>query len=59
VSEIPDGRVVDGFAGECRRQSRLAAEADAADPELAAFLDGALADLAAPAGGSDDVAEHS
>ena len=37
-----------GFAEECRRQSQLVAEADAADPELNAFLDAALADLDDP-----------
>ena len=42
----PDSRQP-GFAEECRRQSRLVAEADAADPSLAAFLDEALADVAA------------
>ncbi|MGC3874898.1 antitoxin MazE-like protein [Halomonas sp. GXIMD04776] len=31
-----------GFAEECRRQSRLAAEADKQDPTLDAFLDAAL-----------------
>ena len=35
-----------GFAEECRRQSRLVAAADAADADLRAFLDDALADLA-------------
>ena len=30
-----------GFAEECRRQSCLAAQADAADPELQAFLEAA------------------
>ena len=34
-----------GFAEECRRQSRLAAEADRKDPGLEKFLDAALADL--------------
>jgi hypothetical protein len=34
-----------GFAEECRRQSRLAAAADAADADLDAFLDAALDDL--------------
>ena len=34
-----------GFAEECRRQSLLVAEADAADPDLDAFLEAALADL--------------
>ena len=40
---VPDTRRPD-FAAECQRQSRLAAEADAADPDLMAFLDSALAD---------------
>ncbi|QDZ09443.1 antitoxin MazE family protein [Devosia ginsengisoli] len=35
-----------GFAEEARRQSLLAAEADARDPELQSFLDAALLDLA-------------
>ena len=39
-----------GFAEECRRQSLLVAEADAADDALNAFLDAALIDL-------DDAAE--
>jgi hypothetical protein len=34
-----------GFAGECRRQSLLVAAADAADHDLQAFMDAALADL--------------
>jgi len=34
-----------GFAQECRRQFRLAAEADWADADLGAFLDAALADV--------------
>ena len=34
-----------GFAAECRRQSELATEADRKDPDLAAFLDAALADI--------------
>ena len=41
---VPDTRRP-GFAEECRRQSRLAAAADAADAELDAFLDAALTDL--------------
>jgi hypothetical protein len=44
---IPDTRRP-GFAEECRRQSRLVAAADAADADLNAFLDEALADLADP-----------
>ncbi len=41
---VPDTRRP-GFAEECRRQSRLAAASDLGDPDLAAFLDGALADV--------------
>ena len=41
---IPDTRRP-GFAEECRRQSRVVAAADAADLDLGAFLDAALADL--------------
>lgn len=41
---VPDTRRP-GFAEECRRQSRLAAAADAGDVELNAFLDAALSDL--------------
>jgi hypothetical protein len=41
---VPDTRRP-GFAEECRRQSRAAAEADAADSGLNAFLDAALDDL--------------
>ncbi|WP_313901919.1 antitoxin MazE-like protein [Methylobacterium sp. J-030] len=37
-----------GFAAECRRQSLLVAQADAADAALDAFLDAALADLDEP-----------
>ena len=37
-----------GFAAECRRQSLLVAQADAADDALDAFLDAALADLDEP-----------
>lgn len=33
------------FADECRRQSRVVAQADAADVELLDFLDEALADV--------------
>ena len=36
-----------GFIEECRRQSRLVAEADLKDPELLEFLDAAWEDLAA------------
>jgi hypothetical protein len=41
---VPDTRRP-GFAEECRRQSRVVAAADAADPDLDIFLDAALADL--------------
>jgi hypothetical protein len=41
---VPDTRRP-GFAEECRRQSRLAAIADAADPDLLAFMDTALDDM--------------
>ena len=35
----------DGFAEECRRQTRLAAAADLADTDLAAFLGAAFDDI--------------
>ena len=41
---VPDTRRP-GFADECRRQSRVVAAADAADPGLGAFLDAAFRDL--------------
>jgi len=41
---VPDTRSP-GFAQECRRQSRLAAHADAADVELQRLMDDALADV--------------
>jgi len=41
---VPDTRRP-GFAEECRRQSQLVAAADAADHDLDAFMDAALADL--------------
>ncbi len=41
---VPDTRRP-GFAEECRRQSRLATEADKADAELLQFMDEALADV--------------
>ncbi|MCC2608742.1 MULTISPECIES: antitoxin MazE family protein [Rhizobium/Agrobacterium group] len=44
---VPDTRRP-GFAEECRRQSRVVAAADAADPDLLNFLDEALADLGEP-----------
>jgi hypothetical protein len=40
---IPDTRRP-GFAEECRRQSLLAAQADACDHELSDFLEAAAAD---------------
>ena len=40
---VPDTRRPD-FAAECRRQSRLAAQADMADEDLLDFMDDALAD---------------
>jgi Protein of unknown function (DUF3018) len=41
---VPDTRRP-GFAEECRRQSLLVAKADAADPDMLAFMDAALVDL--------------
>lgn len=41
---VPDTRRP-GFAEECRRQSRLVAEADRANSDLAAFIDAALTDI--------------
>jgi hypothetical protein len=41
---VPDTRKA-GFADECRRQSRLVAEADARDAALAQNMDAALSDL--------------
>ena len=41
---VPDTRRR-GFAEECRRQSRLVAEADVADADLGEFLNAALADV--------------
>ena len=41
---VPDTRRAN-FADECRRQSRLAAEADKADTDMQHFMDEALADL--------------
>ena len=41
---VPDTRRA-GFAEECRRQSQLAAEADAADSEMQHWMDEALTDL--------------
>lgn len=41
---VPDTRR-EGFAAECRRQSQLVRQADAADAELMDFMDDALADV--------------
>lgn len=41
---VPDTRRP-GFAAECKRQSDLASQADAADTELLGFMDAALSDL--------------
>lgn len=41
---VPDTRGP-GFAQECRRQSQLAAQADAADHELQQLMEDALADV--------------
>lgn len=41
---VPDTRRP-GFAEECRRQSLLAAKADAADTDMQQFMDDALADI--------------
>jgi len=41
---VPDTRRPN-FAEECRRQSRLAAEADKADTDIQHFMDEALVDL--------------
>ena len=41
---VPDTRRPD-FVEECRRQSRLAAQADLADTDLLRFMDAALADV--------------
>jgi hypothetical protein len=41
---VPDTRRPD-FAEECRRQSRLAAQADIADTDMQRFMDEALADV--------------
>lgn len=41
---VPDTRKR-GFAAECRRQSRLASNADRRDDELLRFMDAALDDL--------------
>ena len=41
---VPDTRRP-GFAEECRRQSRLAAQADMADTDMQHFMDEALAEI--------------
>jgi hypothetical protein len=41
---VPDTRKP-GFTEECRRQSRLAAQADMADTDMQHFMDEALADV--------------
>jgi hypothetical protein len=41
---VPDTRRP-GFAEECRRQSRLAAQADISDTDMQRFMDKALADV--------------
>lgn len=41
---VPDSRRP-GFAEECRRQAKLAANADKVDPDLDAFLEAALSEL--------------
>jgi len=41
---VPDTRRPD-FAEECRRQSRLVAQADQGDTDLIDFMDAALADV--------------
>jgi hypothetical protein len=41
---VPDTRRP-GFEAECRRQSRLAAQADRHDADLQGFMDDALADV--------------
>ena len=41
---VPDTRRPD-FAQECRRQSRLVAQADSADPDLSHLMDEALTDV--------------
>ena len=41
---VPDTRQP-GFAAECKRQSNLASQADAADIDMLDFVDQALSDL--------------
>ncbi|MCJ2088791.1 antitoxin MazE family protein [Methylobacterium sp. E-005] len=48
VTWDPEDTSQPGFVAECRRQSLLVAQADAADEALGAFLDAALADLDEP-----------
>ena len=49
---VPDTRRP-GFAAEAERQAKLVAEADARDPDLARFMDAALADLLADLDGRE------
>ena len=41
---VPDTRQP-GFAQECRRQSQIASQVDAADADMERFMDAALADV--------------
>ena len=41
---VPDTRRPD-FAAECKRQSKLASEADQADAEMLEFMDAVLSDV--------------
>lgn len=41
---VPDTRQPD-FAAECKRQSKLVSQADAADVDMLAFMDKALSDV--------------
>ena len=41
---VPDTRRP-GFAAECKRQSKLASEADQADAEMLEFMDAVLSDV--------------
>ncbi|MBI5908047.1 MAG: antitoxin MazE family protein [Polaromonas sp.] len=41
---VPDTRRPD-FAAECKRQSKIASQADIADVELLGFMDEALSDM--------------
>lgn len=49
---VPDTRRP-GFAAEAERQAKLVNEADARDPDLARFMDAALADLLADLDGRE------